>query len=218
MGAKKELPMAVGGGVGRRQILQGLTVLGAGLAMPGGVEAHLMAPARAAAKAKGASGALAFLDAHQFATLSRLCALIVPGSDTAGADRFIDELLAVAGTKRQRKFLTAFGAIEGAALERYQKPFKALTEPHQIEVLTVASTGPSGRPYWTWEPGTVLEIPKQNDDDDDGESTTLRDHFDFLKRWIADSYYTSEAGLRELGYTGNMLFTEFPDCTHPEHQ
>ena len=206
---KKELPMA-----GRREVLHGLAVLGAGLAVPGGVHAHLVAPARAAAKAKGATGALAFLDAHQFATVSRLCALIVPESDTAGADRFIDELLAVAGTERQQKFLTAFGAIEGAALERFQKPFKALTEPQQIEILTVASTGPSGGRDYTWEPGKLIELPK----DDDDENKTLRDHFDFLKRWIADSYYTSEAGLRELGYTGNMLFTEFPDCTHPEHQ
>lgn len=209
---KKELPMA-----GRREMLHGMAVLGASLAVPGGVHAHLVAPARAAAKAKGASGALAFLDAHQFATVSRLCALIVPGSDTAGADRFIDELLAVAGTERQQKFLTAFGAIEGAALERFQKPFKDLTDPQQIEILSVASTGPSGRPDRTWQPGTLLELPKDDDDDDD-ENKTLRDHFDFLKRWIADSYYTSEAGLRELGYTGNMLFTEFPDCTHPEHQ
>jgi Gluconate 2-dehydrogenase subunit 3 len=207
--AKKELPLA-----GRREVLHGLAVLGAGLAMPGGVPAHLMAPARAAAKAKGASGALAFLDAHQFATVSRLCALIVPGADTAGADRFIDELLAAAGTERQQKFLTAFGAIEGAALERFQKPFKGLTEPQQIEILTAASTGPSGGRDYTWEPGKLIELPK----DDDDENKTLRDHFDFLKRWIADSYYTSEAGLRELGYTGNMLFTEFPDCTHPEHQ
>ena len=208
MGEKKDLPMA-----GRREMLHGMAILGAGLAVPGGVHAHLVAPARAAAKAKGASGALAFFDAHQFATVSRLCALIIPGSDTAGADRFIDELLAVAGSERQQKFLTAFGAIEGAALERFQKPFKALTEPQQVEILTVASTGPSGGRDWTWEPGKLIERPKEGN-----ESTTLRDHFDFLKRWIADSYYTSEAGLRELGYTGNMLFTEFPDCTHPEHQ
>ena len=118
--------------------------------------------------------------------MSRLCALIVPGSDSAGADRFIDELLAVAGSERQQKFLTAFGAIEGAVLERFQKQFKALTEPQQIEILTVASTGPSGGRDWTWEPGKLIERPK-----DDDESTTLRDHFDFLKRWIADSYYTS---------------------------
>ena len=213
MGEKKALPMAGSDGVGRREMLQGLTALGAGLAAPGGVHTHLVAPARAAAKAKAAGGALVFLDAHQFATVSRLCALIVPGSDTAGADRFIDELLAVAGTERQQRFLTAFGAIEGLSLERFQKPFKALAEPQQIEILTVASTGASGGRDWTWEPGKLLERPQG-----DPTTTTLRDHFDFLKRWIADSYYTSEAGLRELGYTGNMLFVEFPDCKHPEHQ
>lgn len=213
MGEKKELPMAGSNGMGRREMLQGLTALGAGLAAPGGVHAHLAAPARAAAKAKAAGGALVFLDAHQFATVSRLCALIVPGSDTAGADRFIDELLAVAGTDRQRRFLTAFGAIEGVALERFQKPFKALAEPQQIEILTAASTGESGGTDWTWEPGKLIERPAGG-----SWSTTLRDHFDHLKRWIADSYYTSEAGLKELGYTGNMMFVEFPDCKHPEHQ
>jgi gluconate 2-dehydrogenase subunit 3-like protein len=214
MGDKKELPMAGAGGVGRREMLQGLTALGAGLAVPGGVHAHLVAPARAAAKAKAAGGTLAFLDAHQFATLSRLCALIVPGSDTAGADRFIDELLAVAGNERQREFLTAFGAIEGAALERFQKPFKALAEPQQVEVLTAVSSGPSGGSDWTWEPGKLIERPK----DGPQSTTTPRDHFDHLKRWIAEAYYTSEAGLKELGYTGNMMFAEFPDCKHPEHQ
>jgi hypothetical protein len=213
MGEKKQLPMADAGGMGRREMLQGLTALGAGLAVPGGVHAHLVAPARAAAKAKAAGGALAFLDAHQFATLSRLCALVVPGSDKEGADRFIDELLAVAGSDRQKRFLTAFGALEGVALLRFQKPFRAITEAQQIEILTAASTGESGGTDWTWEPGKLIERPEGGT-----WSVTLRDHFDHLKRWIADSYYTSEAGLKELGYTGAMMFPEFPDCTHPEHQ
>lgn len=213
MGEKKELPMAGAGGVGRREMLQGLTALGAGLAVPGAAHAHLVATARATAKAKAPGDALVFLDAHQFATVSRLCALIVPGSDAGGADRFIDELLAVAGTERQQRFLTAFGAIEGVALERFQKPFKALTETQQVEILTVASTGASGGVDWTWEPGKLIERPKG-----DPATTTLRDHFDHLKRWIVDSHYTSEVGLKELGYTGNMFFLEFPDCKHPEHQ
>jgi hypothetical protein len=46
---------------------------------------------------------------------------------------------------------------------------------------------------------------------------TLRDHFDHLKGWIASAYYSSEIGLKELGYTGQMFFQAFPDCTHPEH-
>ena len=49
------------------------------------------------------------------------------------------------------------------------------------------------------------------------EVVTLRDHLDHLKGWIAGAYYSSEAGLKELGYTGQMFFTSFPDCTHKEH-
>ena len=213
MSDKDERPAADTIGVGRRELLQGLTAFGAGLAAPGGVHAHLAAPAHAAAKAKSTSGGpLVFLDTHQYATVSRLCALIVPGSDAAGADRFIDELLAVAGTERQQRFLTAFGAIEGASLERFQKPFKALAETQQVEILTLASTGASGGSDWAWQPGRLIERPK------DEAATTLRDHFDHLKRWIVDSYYTSEAGLKDLGGTGTMFFAEFPDCKHPEHQ
>ena len=46
---------------------------------------------------------------------------------------------------------------------------------------------------------------------------TLRDHFDHLKGWIAGAYYSSEAGLKELGYTGQLFFTSFPDCDHKDH-
>jgi gluconate 2-dehydrogenase gamma chain len=33
-----------------------------------------------------------------------------------------------------------------------------------------------------------------------------------------DGFYTSRIGLKELGYTGKSFLTEFPGCTHPEHQ
>jgi hypothetical protein len=46
---------------------------------------------------------------------------------------------------------------------------------------------------------------------------TLRDHFDRIKGWVVDAYYSSEPGLKELGYSGQMFFAEFPNCTHPEH-
>ena len=49
------------------------------------------------------------------------------------------------------------------------------------------------------------------------ERLTLRDHFEHLKGWIADAYYSSEAGRKELGDTGQMFFTSFPDCTHKQH-
>ena len=37
-----------------------------------------------------------------------------------------------------------------------------------------------------------------------------------LKSWIAGAHYSSEAGMKELGFTGNMFFQSFPACTHAE--
>ena len=61
-------------------------------------------------------------------------------------------------------------------------------------------------------PGTPLVRPAPGH-----EVVTLRDHLDHLKGWIAGAYYSSEAGLKELGYTGQMFFASFPDCTHEDH-
>ncbi len=215
MGEKVQLPVVPAGGVGRRELLQALFAgMGAGLALPAWLEAHTMEPAftAAVAKAKTPDAKPAFLDPHELATLAVLCARIVPGSEKAVTDRFIDELLAVAAPDRQQRFLTALGAIEGASLSRFQKPFRALTEAQQVEVLTAASTGKPGQEEWVWTPGTLLQPPEPGP-----EVVTLRDHFDHVKGWIVTAYYASEAGLRELGYTGQMFFLTFPDCTHPEH-
>jgi len=43
----------------------------------------------------------------------------------------------------------------------------------------------------------------------------LRDHFDHLKGWVVGAHYSSEPGMRELGWTGQSFFTSFPDCPHP---
>ena len=226
MDEKRTLPVLNQGGTGpaeagvaRRRVLQGL-VAGAGVVLPGVSEAHPMrehahssAAETAQARAKAPDWKPEFLDAHQFATLTALCARIVPGSDTAHADRFVDSLLAVETRDRQQRFLTALGALEGEALRRFAKPFKAA---HRRP----AGRGPDRRPRpprpgtqdWVWTPGTPVENPPAGP-----EVVTLRDHFDHLKGWIAGAYYSSEAGLKELGYTGQMFFAEFPDCKHVEH-
>ena len=45
--------------------------------------------------------------------------------------------------------------------------------------------------------------------------SAIRGHFQNLKGWIAGAYYSSEPGMRELGWTGAMIFAELPGCTHP---
>lgn len=42
---------------------------------------------------------------------------------------------------------------------------------------------------------------------------------DHLKGWIAGAHYSSEAGMKELGWTGVVMFPAFHGCTHPDgHQ
>ena len=207
-------------GVGRREVLQGLFAgVGAGVALPGVAEGHPIQqhaktapPAAAAAKLQAAEWKPEFLDGHQFATLSVLCARIVPGSDKAQADRYIDSRLAVETHDGQRRFLTAMGAVDGVATQRFGRPLKSLTEAQQVQILTEAAAGEPGRQDWVWTPGTPLVRPAPGP-----EVVTLRDHLDHLKGWIAGAYYSSEAGLKELGYTGQMFFASFPDCTHEDH-
>jgi hypothetical protein len=194
-------------GLGRRKVLQGLlTGAGAGLAIPGlaaehPMHAHLAEPARAAsAEAKAAAAPAgakpSFLGPHEFETLSSLAEQILPGSKKLKADRFVDELLAVDSQENQRAFLAALGGIEGASREQFSKPWTALTPAQQVEVLTTASTlAPGGR----------------------GGPNNLRDHFDHLKGWVVGAYYSSEAGMRELGWTGNSFFPAFNACTHEGH-
>lgn len=205
-------------GVGRRELLQGLLGgVGASLSLPLAGEAHplhehLQDPARiarATEKAKAPAGKPEFLDAHAFETLTSLAERILPGSTKAGVARFIDSLLAVDTTDRQRQFLSALGAIEAESRSRFGHPWKALSEAQQIELLTAASTMASSQEQPPWTPGSpiIQQRPAPG-------PPTLRDQFDHIKRWVSGAYFSSEAGMKELGFTGQMYWTSFPGCTH----
>jgi hypothetical protein len=212
---KRELPVLNAGGASRREVLQGLFAgVGASVAWPAAAHTHFPEPvvAAAQAKARSADWKAEFLDPHQLATVTALCARIVPGSEKAHTDRFIDSLLAVDSRERAGRFMNALGAIEGASLSRFQRPFKALSEAQQVELLTAAATAEPGRKDWIWKPGELVKQPERGP-----ETLTLRDHFDTIKTWVVDGYYSSEAGMKELGSTGQMFWAEFPDCKHPEH-
>jgi hypothetical protein len=145
------------------------------------------------------------------ATLQALCERIVPGSTSAHSDRFLDAVLAVDRRDRAQRFLSALGAIDAEATRRFGKPFKSVSEAQQVEILTAAASGKPSRPDWIWTPGTPVQPPEP----DPNAATNLYDHFNHLKERIAGAYYSSEAGLKELGSTGQMFFASFPDCDHP---
>jgi hypothetical protein len=202
-------------GLSRREMVQRLFGgAGAVLAIPGvsgshPVHKHLAGAtvlAQADAQATEKDWAPAFLDAHQNETLIVLAELIVPGSTKAQVNRFIDLLLSVDTQDNQKKFVASLSAFEAEAL-------KNLTEEQQIKILTDASTAgseeaPAGRRRRRHaQPAEQSPLSPEQ---------ALRDHFENLKNWISGAYYSSEIGMRELGWTGNYFFESFPGCQHPE--
>lgn len=191
---------AVSGGIPRRVALQTLLGgVGAGFALPAAVSAqhpihaHLANPAaieNAQKKATAATPPLEFLDSHQVKTLAALAEAIVPGSTAAKVAPFLDQLLAVESAANQRAFIGALGAFDMAAITAHGKPWVALGPAEQDAILRQASTA-------------------------EAKTAPLRAHFENLKQWIAGAFYSSEPGMRELGYTGNVFHPELPGCTHP---
>jgi hypothetical protein len=186
-------------GIPRREALQTLLGgVGAGLALPAIVEAqhpvhqHLASPAtleQAQQKAAVAAYTPEFLDAHQLTTLEALAEIIVPGSTAARVAPFLDQLLAVESAQTQRAFLGALGAFDMAAIAKHGKAWNVIAAAEQDGILREASTAD----------------PK----------SAMRGHFQNVKDWIAGAYYSSEQGMRELGWTGGIFFAELPGCTHP---
>ncbi len=191
-------------GVARRTVLQTLLGgVGATLALPAVLDAethpvhrHTAAGiAQAQERAAAAPYTPEFLDGHQLETLTVLADAIVPGSTTAKVAPFLDQLLAVESAGSQRTFLSALGAFDMLAIERHGKAWKSLAAAEQDALLRHASTAERGRGQ---------------------DKTTIRDHFETLKGWISDAYYSSEPGMRELGWTGNVFHAELPGCTHTD--
>ena len=207
----------------RRELLQTLIAsMAGGMVVPGLTAEHpigrhaadALALEQADAKARNGSYKPSFLDRHQFETLEMLAERIVPGSTRVNVAAFVDQLLAVDTPDDERSFLTALGVLEGQARARANRPWKQLTEADQTAILTSASTMASGRPparVWAKGDSVVVEGAAPQT-----PTLTLRDHFDLLKGWIAGAYYSSEIGMRELGWTGNMFYREYPGCQHAD--
>lgn len=211
-GEKAPLPVA-GRNLSRREWVQRMLAgAGAGMAAPAMAAAN---PAHAnlatpAAPAEAAAGEWKpeFFDDHQNQTLIALAERIVPGSTGAQVNRFLDTALSADTQESQKKFVASLNALEGESLRHFTKSFKDLSVDQQNEVLTAASTAQPSDPDFSddtdEEAGPKSRPPVAN----------LRDYFDHLKEWISMAYYSSEAGMKELGWTGDNFFESFPGCEH----
>lgn len=170
----------------RRTALQGLAA-GLGLAAGTPAEAHDVhhplaahVAQRPVTPAATAVTSPQFFDAHQFATLTLVSDLIVPGSVASGSPAYIDRVLAVEHDDVRRRFVGALAAVDAAARDAHGSTFRALPAAQRPALLE-----------------SLAALP-------------------VLKSWIAGAHYSSEAGMTELGFTGNVFFQSFPACTHAE--
>lgn len=155
-----------------------------------------------------------FFDPHQNDTFTVLAERIIPGSTGAEVNRFVDLLLSVDSLEAQKRFLNSLSAFDAYSLEKYQRPFKDLTENEQNQVLTDASTMKPG--------GALSQLRREHilgpTSELSGEETTLtlRDHFENLKHWVSEAYFSSEPGMKSMGWTGQVFFSSFPGCKQSE--
>lgn len=168
------------------------------------------APAREFASGFDASKDLAradwqplFLDEHQNQTLIAFSDILIPATDTPGAkaalvNRFVDQVLAAETRETQKSFVESLAFLDGESFARHRAAFVRITPEQQVELITFMAYPHT---FETW---------------DESAQTTYRGHahFSTLKGWVSRAYFSSEAGMRALGYTGPPGGV-FEGCQHP---
>ena len=180
----------------RREVVRRLLAgLGAGAAWPLVTRSHPIyehlendAVFAEAEKLGAADWKPVFLNARQNESLIALAEGIVPGSTKAQVNRFLDLLVSVDKPENQRKFVESLAAFDGEAQKRFEKSFPALDNSEKSLILSDASA----------------------------KDSVFYGQFENLKGWVSGAFYSSEMGMRELGWTGDYAFEKFPGCEHPE--
>jgi hypothetical protein len=177
---------------GRRAVLQSIAAGVGAAALAPAAEAHVhqagapaaTQPARRAPA--GAAAAPVFLDRHAFDTLGAIADQIVPGAKAAKVPEILDRVLSVESPETQQRFLQALGAFEGQARAAHGKPWKALTAAQANGLLTTISAAP--------------------------DSEAVRRAFDVVKSGVSETYFATREGMKDLGWTGNMMFAPPAAC------
>jgi len=218
LGTKCELHVmqevaAARGHLTRREMVQRLLAgVGAGAAWPLVADSHPIhkflrndAVLEEAEKLGAGDWKPVFLDAQQNESLIAIAEAIVPGSTKAQVNRFIDLLLSVDTDNHKKEFVAALAAFEAESNKRFGEGFLSLDDRQKNMLLTDASAAPA-------KDNSVGADAAEN-------GVRLHGHFENLKGWISGAYYSSEMGMRELGWTPDRVFASFPGCEHPEgHQ
>ncbi len=147
-----------------------------------------------AAEEKKAAGAYKpkALNNHEFKTLQRLTALIIPADATsksaleAGAAEFID-LLASQNAELATIYTGGIAWLDREMQRRGNTNFVSSTAEQQTAMLDLIAF-------------------RENDSPALGPGIGF---FTWVRKMTADAYYTSKVGVADLGYKGNVGMTKF---------
>ncbi len=138
-----------------------------------------------------------FFSAHQYKTLRALCQAIFPpdersgGAAEAGAPEFIDLL-----TSENKDYQATLGWglvwLDEICRERCGKAYLDCAPAEQKGVLDLIAYRENAKKDPRLRQGIKF--------------------FALLRDLTADGYFTSEIGIKDLGYIGNEYLTEFPGC------
>lgn len=143
-----------------------------------------------------------FLNAHQNETLTVLSDAIIPATDTPGAkaalvNRFLDLVMSAEPRETQQEFLTSLAWLDTGATARYKATFVSLTPEERDNFLGLIAWPHTEETWGSTE-----------------ANSSGHEHFEYLKDWISEAYYSSPIGLKELGWDGSPAHGIFTGCEH----
>jgi gluconate 2-dehydrogenase gamma chain len=187
--------------VSRRDVLKSLTmgmVTGSVLrVIPAEAAEYARAIIRADTAKTGGTYKPKYFSDHQYKTLQALCQLIIPSDDSsggaveAGAPEFID-LLTSENPEYQLTLSGGMMWLDAACIDRFGKVYLDCAPAQQSSMLDSIAYRKNAISDPSLSQGVAF--------------------FSFLRNLTADGYFTSEIGIKYLGYIGNTYFKEFPGC------
>ncbi|MCY4189534.1 MAG: gluconate 2-dehydrogenase subunit 3 family protein [Bryobacterales bacterium] len=197
-----------------RRIAAALTVAGLGRGMAGADAAEIHQQVGEERTLQG-HYTVKYFNEHEFRTLERLSELIVPADEggpsgrEGGAPEFID-LLSSQNPELAGIFTGGILWLDNAAGERHGKRFAECSARQQtglLDLLVDAERNETGEDT-RWDTQEYRRFSVFGVKSPSGVRRGL-EFFGWARRLIVDAYYTSPAGIKDLGFLGNSARTEY---------
>jgi gluconate 2-dehydrogenase gamma chain len=188
--------------ISRRDLLKSLSLTAAAgsalrlVRLDAAEHVHRMISAEKAASTSGGYSPKYF-SSHQYETLQALCQAIIPPDDEtggaleAGAPEFVDLL-----TSENKDYQLELGGgiqwLDSTCVDRYGQGYLECSRMQQVEILDLIAYRKSVEKDSRLGPGIEF--------------------FSTLRKLTADGFFTSQIGIKYLGYIGNTFLKEFPGC------